>query len=94
MQNMSMNLKMLASAIGAVLLVTPAVAKPRAHHHTTTRAAFAGPVHNSAVPAYDEMIVTTPNGRRVVGTDPDRFIRSQMRRDTEGPDGSTGSTGP
>jgi len=97
-----------AIGVGA-MLATPAMARTRSHHpaaghaalvgHSAFRGAYAGGPPPSMPRAgekyfgpYDERIVTMPNGT-VLGTDPDAFIRSQMRRDGIGPNGNGTTSG-
>ena len=80
----------------------PAVGHRAVVNHRAFSGAYAGPAYNGpsndySVPRtghryfgpYDERIVTMPNGT-ILGTDPDPFIRSQMRRDI-GPNGVDGA---
>jgi len=96
-----------AIGVGA-MLATPVMARTRAHHlavgpravvdQRAVRGAYGGTLLPSMPRTgekyfgpYDERIVTTPDGT-VVGTDPDAFIRNQMRRDG-GPRGNNTTSG-
>jgi len=96
-----------AIGVGAIL-ATPVMARTRTHHpavghrtavdQRTLRGAYGGRPPTSMPRTgekyfgpYNEMIVTTPDGT-VVGTDPDAFIRNQMRRDG-GPRGNNTTSG-
>jgi hypothetical protein len=104
----TMKLVISAIGVGA-MLAAPAMARTRVHHPAVGHRAFGGayartpygvPNNDYSVPRtgykyfgpYDERIVTMPNGT-VLGTDPDPFIRNQMRRDGIGPNG-TGAASP
>jgi len=105
---MSTSSKMLVSAIGAAVLVaSPAAAKPRAHHHTVPQPAYAGQTdygavqHYGAVPhyrtvptaRYNEMTIIGPDGYPA-GTDPDPRIRADLRRGGGGTPSAAGSSSP
>ena len=96
-----------ALGIGAMLMTPAMARHAAAGHravanHRAFTGAYAGPEYRGAndysVPRtgykyfgpYNERIVTSPNGT-VLGTDPDAFIRSQMRRDGIGPNGIDGA---
>jgi hypothetical protein len=81
---MTTNIEMLMSAVGAAaLLVVPAVADARAHHHTAHQAGRAVHAHYDFVrraPYAYGPTVTFPDGRSA-GSDPDPLIRLELRRD-------------